>query len=511
MKLPIILAATAASLVPVCRFGRPLPAFGEGDSGASGSPFVDIVKDVAGYEPPDFSGLDAKYGDGGANDAIPPAANPARGEGGPSGPSQPVGGETGATGASGPSSPALGDMGQTGPSGGQSGATGPSGGQTGASGATGVSAPTGATGPSGPSSPATGASGVSGPSGEFDPEAALKKLEAIQPKPSASQKTLDGFRDIKEITKAAIAKNKEYAAKIAELEKQPKGDPAVEKELAELREFRATFEAQNDPKIQEEFTKQLTAAEENVLKTLTSDEELMLPQAEADKLKAAGFDTPAGRAMINDMLNRVAKTGNHLLLDRVKDLFRGRFDIVKAHDAKMNELKTKAGSYWEARQQQEEQQRVEWAGKADQTLIKLFAQPGYEWGHWKEVKDGMDPAAKAAAEAHNTHLKDVIIPKIREGIQAVFHKDPERAMEFVAKSYAVDQALKDTQQARAELEKANQRIKELEETARGVQRISDPTQETSGPSTVVTTSGTDLNKSADEAADDFLTQKYGRR
>lgn len=509
--IPAILAASAASLIAPCIIGRPQPAFGEGDGDTVDKGSTFLGKDpLQGDVAPDWSEYDKKYGDdGNPAQPLPPAPDPSKGQTGPSTPAGPTGpkaGESGASGATGPSSPETSQdrqqQGQTG----ASGATGPSQ-PTGASGASGPSGgPSGATGPSG------GASGATGPSGAFDPDEALKKLDQINVKPNASEKTLEGFKALKEITRAAIGKNKELAAQLAEAGKAPKVDPATEQELKELREFRATFEAVQDPKVQEEYKTKLTSAEDNIIKTLTEDPDLMMPKEAADKLRAVGFDSPEGRNRINGILNTIAKTGDHLLLDKVKNLFYARRDVVEGHAKKMEEIQGKAGQYWETQQKAQEEERVQWAGKADQALIKLFTQPGFEWGHWKEVKEGMDPAAKAAAEAHNAHLKDVIVPKIREGIAAVFNKDPERAMEYVAKAHAVDVTRQEAATLRADLDKANQRIKELEQTAGGVLRISDPTREdNTPPGDGPTVRPSSLDQTAEQAADSYLEQKYGRR
>jgi len=373
--------------------------------------------------------------------------------------------------------------------------------------------PSGASGPSGVETKPAGASGPSGPSGakEFDPDAALKKLDAIQPKPNASEKTLNGFRDIKEITRAAINRNKELAARLAEVEKAPKIDATVEKELAELREFRASFEAQHDPKIAEEFKTKLDGVEDKIIEMLTTDEDLMMPADQAARLKAVGFDSPQGRNMINGILNAIAKTGDQLLLDRVKESFRGRKVVVEDHDKRLAEIESKAGQYWQQRQEAEESERKEWAGQADKKLIALFDSPGYEWGHYKQITEGMDAASKAAAEAHNTNLRDVVVPRIREAIQAVYSRDPDRAMEYVARAQHTDRAIADRDAMKADLDKANQRIKELEQTAAGVTRISDPTREDNAPAGPATKPGVDLNQTAEQAADAYMEEKYGRR
>jgi len=495
-----ILTTSASSLIPPCHIGRPQPAFGPGEAPPAVDPpavqpvtnFPDIGE-VTGDQKPDWGDFDKKYGEGGDHqqaqppdrqpDQIPAAPDPAKGE--TQKPQKPP--ETAPTG---PTGPKVDETGR-------------------ARRADGTFAPSGATGPSGVVPKPAGASGPSGPA-PFDPEAALKKLDAIQPKPNASEKTLNGFKEIKEITRAAIGRNKELSAKIAELEKGPKSDPQVEAELAELREFKATFEAQSDPKIAEEFKKTLDSAEDKIIEVLTTDEDLMMPADQAARLKAIGFDSPQGRNMINGILNAIAKTGDQLLLDRVKDMFRNRKAVVEGHEQKLAEIQEKAGKYWEGQQQREEEERKSWAGESDKKLISLFDQPGYEWGHYKSITADMDEAAKLEAEKHNTHLRDVIVPEIRKGIQAVWSRDPA-AMEYIAKAHAVDHAHRQVASMQAELDQAKQRIAELEDTARGVQRISDPTREESAPVDGTKIPNSNLNVTAEEAADAYLENKYGRR
>jgi hypothetical protein len=493
-----ILDSSATSLIPACYIGRPVPANGPEEPPAV-QPVTNFpdIGEVSGDQKPDWSEYDEKYGTsdpGPQPDIVPPSPDPNKGE------------------TRQPEKP------EKQPEKGPSGPTGPKTDQTGQNrGPDGKFLPSGESGPSGPAAPAAPAAtkpaGPSGPSGPaapaaFDPDAALKKLDSIQIKADASQRTRDGFKEIKEITKTALAKNKEYLTKISELERAPKKDPAIDAELADLREFKASFEAQNDPKLVEAYKTKLDETENKIIEVLTTDEDLMMPADQAARLKAVGFDSPQGRNMINGILNAVAQTGDHLLLDRVKDMFRGRKQVVEDHDKQMTEIKERAGKYWEGKQQAEEQEMRAWSGEADKKLINLFEQPGYEWGHFKKIEEGMDEASKAEAEKHNTHLRDVIVPEIRKGIAAVYSRDPA-AMEYVAKAHAVDHANRQVAAMQAELDQAKQRIAELEDTARGVQRISDPTREDNTPTGDGKIAPSTMDMTAEQAADAYMEQKYG--
>jgi hypothetical protein len=501
---PLILATTAATLVPRCYIGRPVPAYGEGDPGGGGDAgggaavvekaFPDIGS-VQGEQKPDWGGLDEKYG-GGTDDVVPPAKDVTRGDPLPDVP--PVKPDTAA-----PKKPdAKPDSAATPPKAPEK----PEKPATPPPDATKKDATQPAITGKPPEAPKPDAKKA------FDPDEAQKALDAIQPKPGASQKTLDGFKDIKEITARAIAANKELQTQIAAAkqaaEAAPKQDPAVEKELQELREFRATWEAENDPVFVEQHTKQLNAAEDKILKTLTTDRDLLMPQEQADMLKKNGFDSPLGREQINGILNTLHKTGNFLLFDRVKKMFDARGAVVEAKEARLEELRTKQGGFLEAKQKAEETEREEWSGTANNSLIELFKEA--KWGHYIEITDGMDPAAKAQAEAHNNHLKNEVVPKIREGIQAVYNRDPSRAMEYIFKAFALDAKEAELQTANAEITKLQERVQELEDIAGGVRRISDPTNDTNAPSGQPIIPAGDFSQSAEESIDAYLSLKNKR-
>lgn len=478
----LILAASAATLIPACRIGRPEPAYGEGDAPPGQPPaeadkaFPDIGK-VDGDVPPDFDGFERSLAEKAGDTPPPPNEPPAQDK-----PPEAKPDATKPPPTDAPKTPAL-------------------------------AKPDALAIPPRKPEDAPPATPPAQPPGEFNPDEALKKIEDIQIRENASPKTKEGFQNLKAITRTAIGKNKELTALVEELKKAPKSDPAVENELKDLREFKATFEAQNDPKVETEYRARLTGAEENILKTLTTDPELGMDQKEADDLKAKGFDTPEGRAHITDILARVDSKKDYILSERVREMFRGRLKITADHQAKLEEIKGKAGQYWETRQKAEETERQTWGQTADQSLIKLFQQPGYEWGHYKTIDDKMDPAAKAAAEKWNQNLKDVIVPRIREGIQAVWGRDPEKAMEYIAKAHATDHMREQLTAAQSELAKANERIKELEATAAGVLRISDPTRQESAPGSngAPPTREAPANQTADDAVDDYMAQKYGKR
>jgi hypothetical protein len=501
----LILATSAEILVPRCYIGRPAPAYGEGDPGGGddgagvGAAVVDKafpdIGSVQGEQKPDWANLDAKYG-GGTDDVVPPAKDPTRGDPLPDVP--PVKPDTDA--AKKPDAKP------------ESAATPP---KTPEKPEKPATAPPDAT-KKDVTQPAITAKPPEAPKPDakkaFDPDEAQKLLDAIQPKPGASQKTLDGFKDIKEITARAIAANKELQAQVAAAkqaaEAVPKQDPAVEKELQELREFRATWEAENDPVFVEQHTKQLTAAEDKILKTLTTDRDLLMPQEQADMLKKNGFDSPLGREHINHILNTLHKTGNFLLFDRVKKMFDARGAVVEAKEARLEELRTKQGGFLEAKQKAEEAERQTWGKTADSTLIELFKEA--KWGHYIEITEGMDPAAKAQAEAHNKRLETEIVPKIREGIQAVYNRDPNRSMEYIFKAFALDAKEAELQTANAEITKLQERVQELEGIAGGVRRISDPTNNTGAPTGQPVNAAGDFGQSAEESIDAFLAGKNKR-
>lgn len=495
-----ILTHTVATLIPACFIGRPAPAYGGGpEGGATEAPpatdgsvkpvtaFPDIGE-VSGGEQPNWDAyeqeLAAKKGapPPPSEQPLPPPTDPARGEGKPPGqePAKPA--ETPPPATTTPKTPETPEKTAT------SAAIKPD------------EAPKGTQKP-----PETGA---------FDPDAALKAADAIQLKENASQKTRDGFKELRGHLGRACEANKQLAAQLTEAQKRaneaPKLDPELEKELAELREFRATWESENDPKFTEQFNKDLAAAEDKLLKTLVDDPDLALPQAQADELKKAGFDTKEGRELFNGMLNELVKVGDHLLLEKVKRLWYARQGVLDSRDARIQELRAKQGGFLEAQKAAEEGERQNWGKSLDGKLIELFKDPAsVPWGHYKTITDDMDPAAKLAAEAFNKELKETTVPRIRETIQAAYGRDPEKIGELIFSHFALEHAKKELTAAQTEIGKLNDRIKELEEIAKGVRRISDPTTRESAPAgPPVTTSNLDMT--AEQAADAYMAEKHRR-
>lgn len=339
----------------------------------------------------------------------------------------------------------------------------------------------------------------------LDPDAALKEADQVQVKPNASTATKEGFEKLRGIVKESLGEVKTLRSKVTELEGQAgKLTPEVEAELKELREFREVWGAENDPKFNEEFNTRLTAAEDKFLKTLVEDNALQLPQADADALKKAGFDSEEGQDMLNSILNSVQKTGNVLLYERVRNLVLDRNKVADERAAKLEELKGKQGGFLEAQTERQKAEQEEWAKGVNGKMQELFKDA--QWGHYREIPADATPEAKAEAEAHNKRLKDEVVPAIQKALGASYARDPEQIAEHIFRSFALNEAEKERDALKADLAAAQARVAELEQTAGAVRQVSQLASRDAAPP-VKPTASASSDMGAEAAIDAFLASK----
>lgn len=348
-----------------------------------------------------------------------------------------------------------------------------------------------------------------------------KDIDAIEPKPNASDRTKNDFKALKESTKAARQYARELEAKLKEAETKLTGDlpPEIKEKLAaaeESEKFRAMFELENEPKARAAYQQKLTTAEETILKRLMTDERIGLPEKgegphkSAEWLKKVGFDSKEGRAQINAWINSIrTSTKDELLADEVKDLFRGRDRVVSERSGEIEKLRTDRDGYLKSRHDEESNQFKSWGQTADTTLMELAK--GHEWADYMKEPDGATAEQKAFVAAHNERIGKEVVPAFNKAILDVYGRNPKATIEMVFKAFEADQELRpQLTAARADIAAKDARIAELEAQSQGVRRITEVSRVEQAPGKVSSTpKGIEGAKeaSSDDAIEAYMKEK----
>lgn len=353
-------------------------------------------------------------------------------------------------------------------------------------------------------------------------------IDGMEPKATASEKTKNDFKALKQIAKEARAEARRIMAEAETLRTQAAAKAELPEEVKqkltqaeEDAKFRAMFELENEPKARAAYTAKLATAEDTFLKKLMEDPRIKLP-AEGEEgfksaawLKKVGFDSPEGIAQINAWVRAIRdSTGDELLASEVLDMARGRARIVAERQAEVEALRADRDGYLRKRQEAEKNEFNDWGTEADKTLVQLSQ--GHDWTDYLKEPENATPEQKAFVEAHNKRVKEEIVPAFNGAVLDVFHRKPAETVSHVFNSmrlkYEVEPELA---RVKTELEQAQARITELEGLANGVRQVAQVSTAEAAPAAPVTVAPTGISgaeeTSADASIDDFLRQKGLRK
>lgn len=197
------------------------------------------------------------------------------------------------------------------------------------------------------------------PVAEEDP--ILKLIEQYKISDTASQKSKDTFANLKKLSEEAVRLEKqstvkiraEYEAKLAAAEASkvaPVADPVADAELKKLREFRATFDIENDPEFQKTFTARLESNYNSIYGVLANHG---LPESELKALK----DLPEAErvSQIGDLIEKLPNTSKMRVQAKLMDNLNLDEDRSKALNAAIEKARTSKQEILEAPVRQKEQ------------------------------------------------------------------------------------------------------------------------------------------------------------
>jgi len=233
------------------------------------------------------------------------------------------------------------------------------------------------------------------PAAEEDP------YEKVKLRADASERTKDTFESLKKTAKEREAKVRaeaetarkeliELRTKVEDLSKRTVPDN-IEAELKELREFRATFDAERDPEFQQKFTSRREQNNSTIFETLKRNG---LKEALVEQVKALSYD---------EQVEQIARWAEKLS-PRDKLLVNARLadneNVESDRQSALREIKAKAEQILSDRKTAPDA-FVEEAVKT----LKPFL-PQIPFLHPKEAPDNAPPAVKAEIEKHNAIAAD---------------------------------------------------------------------------------------------------------
>lgn len=334
-----------------------------------------------------------------------------------------------------------------------------------------------------------------------------EEVEAMQLKPGANAKAQSEFARLKnEALKPALAEVKRLKAALEEVGKTPKltdEQQEVIRRAEEDRAWREAFELENDPKLQTEFKAKSDKVEEDLFKMLQENPRLGMKPEAVEALRKMGLDSDEGREATKKIIAAVKEMDDELLLDEVKDAFKARQNVNKERAARIQELRGKQGDLVAVKTEREKQERTAWASACDTNIVKLVN--GKDAFYLKDIPPTATPEEKAALEAHNKAVQEQTVPAMREGIVAIYQRDPEKTMQYLIDAMSLPHVASERDKLATDLQAANDRIAELLRDGSAVRRVSSPSQIQNAPPPKKADAAPsfDPNMSADEAIDAY--------
>jgi hypothetical protein len=242
------------------------------------------------------------------------------------------------------------------------------------------------------------------------PDPAQKRAEEIFKDtpglpPGASPKSSEAFATVKikaaqEIT-ARDQEIEKLKAQVGELEKT-KGKPTpeqqqAEKELAELREWRAKLDVDYDPKFKE-HDKGITAARDFVYAQLQKHPGIVTPEVIAEIKKFGGPD--------KTILTKLFEAINDPVTQRLVESKLADIEMMKYQkDQAIAQAKTNIGEWTKSRQEEWQKAATEHTRTTQSSLDPMLG--ALEWFKDKTPAADADEAAKKNVEEHNKFVGEL--------------------------------------------------------------------------------------------------------
>lgn len=224
--------------------------------------------------------------------------------------------------------------------------------------------------------------------------------DKVKLRSDASEKTKNTFeelkrtakdREMKARTEAEQARKElqELRAKVEELSKKTVPDN-IEAELRELREFRATFDAERDPEFQQKFSSRLEQNNGTIFETLKRNG---LKDELVDQVKSMPYDQQVEQ--IARWAEKLSPRDKLLITARLAD----NENIESDRQSALREIKSKADQILAEKRNAPVRNQDQFVEEAVRTLKPVL--PQVPFLHPKEAPANATPAIKAEIERHN--------------------------------------------------------------------------------------------------------------
>lgn len=224
--------------------------------------------------------------------------------------------------------------------------------------------------------------------------------DKVKLRSDASEKTKNTFEELKRTAKERETKARteaeqarkellELRAKVDELSKKTVPD-TIEAELKELREFRATFDAERDPEFQQKFSSRMEQNNGTIFETLKRNG---LKSDLVDQVKALPYDQQVEQ--IARWAEKLSPRDKLLITARLAD----NENIESDRQSALRDIKSKADQILAEKRNAPARSQDQFVEEAVRTLKPVL--PQISFLHQKETPANATPAAKAEIEKHN--------------------------------------------------------------------------------------------------------------
>lgn len=237
------------------------------------------------------------------------------------------------------------------------------------------------------------------PTTEEDP------YDKVKLRSDASEKTKNTFEELKRTAKERETRAREEAQKAveeikalrAQLEEAAKKTVPdnLESELRELREFRATFDAERDPGFRQKFDTRLETNSSTIFETLKRNG---LKDELVEQVKQLPYDQQVEQ--IARWAEKLSPRDKLLVTARLSD----NENIENERQNALREIKSKADQILADKQSAPMRSQEEFVKEAVQTLKPVL--PQIPFLHPKDVPNNATPKDKAEIERHNAIAAD---------------------------------------------------------------------------------------------------------
>lgn len=279
----------------------------------------------------------------------------------------------------------------------------------------------------------------------------------------ASERTKTTFEDLKRTAREREAQVKAEADKarkeaeelkkqVEELSKKTAAVPeTVEKELKELREFRATFDAERDPEFNKKYDERRERNNSTIFETLQRNG--LKPEV-VEQAKKLPYDQQVDQ--ISRWAEKLPPRDKLAITSRLTD----NESLESERAAALSEVKAKAAEILAQKQAVPEKNREVFVQEAVATLKPII--PQLPWLHPKEIPANASPKDKADLEKHNAGAAEA-----QRMLLGFLNDDSARSRSLLALAGVLAPRYRaELQQVKAELEAARKELGSIKEAGR---------------------------------------------